>query len=420
MATRFSPQPRGSLSSGYDHQNISDVQIPPCGLEDVDVALFSIFDKELRFYVTNNEAIKESNLKKVPVIFAAGEKWAMLKKGQPLRDKSGTLILPLITVMRTGVEQSVATDIVGRGINQQTGVLKVRRKLDSSDRVYQNLINKIYLINQQNVAVNPADPHVMNQLLTTREVGSQRNDLNIKNGAVMAPNISDNVYETLTIPAPQFFSAKYEITFWTQYTQQMNQLMEVFMSSFLPQGQCFKLSTNKGYWFVAYVEESYTQENNFEDMSQQERLIKQKFTINVPAYLLASSAPGVPIAVRRFVSSPIIKFESPTTLDAQELVDNPSPTFDYPFLGADDPTLPLQDGGHPQRSDYRKDGKGPLGPQTGAAIDPALSTYRRGESPGVYAKNGNTIIKVTTSSATTGEKSYQGMTFDQLNDIIND
>jgi len=251
MATRFSPQPRGSLSSGYDHQNISDVQIPSCGLEDVDVALFSIFDKELRFYVTNNEAIKESNLKKVPVIFAAGEKWAMLKKGQPLRDKSGTLILPLITVMRTGVEQSVATDIIGRGINQQTGVLKVRRKLDSSDRVYQNLINKIYLINQQNVAVNPTDPHVMNQLLTTREVGSQRNDLNITNGALMTPNIADNIYETLTLPAPQFFSAKYEITFWTQYTQQMNQLMEVFMSSFLPQGQCFKLSTNKGYWFVA-------------------------------------------------------------------------------------------------------------------------------------------------------------------------
>jgi len=416
MTTRFSPIPDGTLENGYSNQNVSDITIPPCGLEDVDVALFDLFDKELRLYAMGNESIKEANQKRIPVIFAAGEKWAMLKKGRPLRDKSEALILPLITVMRTGIEQNSASDIVGRGINQQTGVLSIRRKLDSSDREYQNLINKLYIVNQKNVAVNPGDPHLLNQLLSDRKVGELRDDPDVLNSALMAPNRLNNVYETLTLPAPQFFSAKYEVTFWTQYTQQMNALTEVFMSSFLPQGRCFKLITNKGYWFVAYIEESFQQENNFDDMSRQERVIKQKFSINVPAYVLASGAPGVPIPIRRYVSSPVITFS--TNIDDNVSMPSNNDGIDYPYLGADDPTLPSQLKGKPTRLDMRDTGIGPLGTQTGAHQDPALASYRRGEPNATYVRVGTNLVKGIPVSNSNGEIVYRGYDFINLETII--
>ena len=97
MTTRFSQTPLGTIYNGYNNPDVSDITIPSCGLEDVDVSLFELFDKELRLYTLGNETLKESNYRKTPVIFAGGEKWVMLKNGRPLRDKNGSLILPLIT-----------------------------------------------------------------------------------------------------------------------------------------------------------------------------------------------------------------------------------------------------------------------------------------------------------------------------------
>lgn len=419
MTNRFSPTPPATLDNGYNNPNVSEVFIPSCGIEDVDVSLFNLFDKELRFYAIGNESIKEANQKKVPVIFAGGEKWAILKKGKPLRDKAGSLILPLITIVRTGVEQNVTQDITGRGINQQTGQLSIRRKLDTSDRAYQNLINRLYILNQKNLAVNPKDKSNINQLTSDiGEIGDLRNDPNVLNGALMVPNKLKNVYETLTIPSPQFFSAKYEITFWSQYTHHMNGMLEIFMSSLLPQGRSFKLQTNKGYWFVAQVEEVFQQENNFDDMSQQERLIKQKITINVPAYLLASNTPGTPIPVRRYISSPTVTF----TADVESYlgVKTQKDQTEYPFLGSDDPTLPTQLKGRPEREDARDDGIGPLGTQTGANSDPALNSFRRGTQQTSYTRIGNKLVKTQTISGANGEKIYKGYNFGELEIIIDE
>ena len=162
----FGQQP---LPSGYENINSSpDLHIPSCGVEDVDTALFNLFDKEI---APEYGGQNSSSIAKVPVIFAAGEKWAMLKNGRPIRDRNNTLILPLITIMRTEINQSISEDVVGRGINQQTGEIVVTRRLDKSDRNYQSLINKIFLTNQKNVAVRPTDSQVEGQITTERKIG---------------------------------------------------------------------------------------------------------------------------------------------------------------------------------------------------------------------------------------------------------
>lgn len=413
--TRFNVQ---GLQSGYGSSSSpSDLTVPPVGVEDADAALFNLFDKEIPFQVSTSDK-NRSEMKRVPVIFSAAEKWALAKRARGVRDRSGSLILPLITVIRTTIQQTAEDDIVGRGINQQTGEILVKRRLDKSDRGYQNLINRVLVKHQTNVAVPTGDEDV-GQISTDRTVGSLADDPMVADGALMLPDKQNNVYETLVLPSPQFYTAMYEVTFWTQYTVQMFQLIELLISSFLPQGNSWRLDTPKGYWFVgSVVDNIYNAENNFDDMSQEERLIKYKFTVKVPGYILATKVPGAPIPIKRYVSSPIISFD--VGLNSSEQVA--AAALDDPFLGADDPTLPTDDLKN-RRRDQRRTGDSPTSSGiTGGRInlppgvtdpnDPALRSFPRGMSPSQYRKvtsvdkNGNEVtkfVRVVSTNRFTGE-----------------
>ena len=92
MTTRFdkTESSNNSLVGGYEGQNFtSDHVIPSCGLEDVDKAVFNLFDNQIPLYYD-----KEGEQHKVPVIFATGERFAILRRKKPLQDKTGALILP--------------------------------------------------------------------------------------------------------------------------------------------------------------------------------------------------------------------------------------------------------------------------------------------------------------------------------------
>jgi len=412
MPTRFNARPRSNygiapLPTGYDKGgSTSDLVIPPVGIGDVDVGIFNLFDKEIPFAVGGEDS---SDLKKVPIVFAGGEKWALLKRNRPLRDKTGSLILPIITIGRPNISQTVNDDITGRGINQRTGEIVIRRRLDKSDRGYQNLINRIFLRHQSGLAVPPGEADT-GQLSTSRAMGDLADNGIIDDGGLMLPDRTNNVYETLVIPSPQFFTANYEIIIWTQYIHHMNQILETMISSFLPQTQGWRIDTPKGYWFVASItDDVYNAETNFEDMSQGERLIKYKINVKVPAYIFASSAPGVPIPVKRYVSAPDISFN--TGVATSEADD--TSFIDDPLLGADDPTLPLADGSV-KNTDQRRNGRGRLF-VAGDEIDPndpALLSLPRGRSPAHFkrlvtrnsqGKLVTRLVRVASINAATGE-----------------
>lgn len=338
MSTRFKSNSirnynQAPLATGYENvAGAPDIFIPSCSIEDVDVAIFNLFDKEI---VTQYGGIDGAEMKKVPVIFAAGEKWALLKKGRLLRDRNNTLLLPLITIMRTEINQNVSEDVAGRGINQQSGEIVVKRRLDKTDRDYQGLINKLLLSNQSGLStVTPNDTQ------TARSIGSLQGNKSTRDGAYLTPNLLNNVYETIVVPSPQFYTAKYQITVWTQYTQHSNQIIEKIFNSFLPQGQSWRLDTHKGYWFVAkLVDGSLSTETNFDDMSQQERYIKHTFDVSVPAYFFSNTSSGSPVPIKRYVSATTINFEA-SVVDVSDKSYDESEEY---VLGSDDPTLPLDD-----------------------------------------------------------------------------
>ena len=430
MPTRFKTSARTNygiapLPMGYPTDGAtSQFVIPSVGIEDVDTALFTLFDSEIPFAVGG---IDGTSLMKVPILFAGGEKWALLKRDKPLRDKNGVLILPLITIGRPGIAQVIPDDQAGRGINQHTGEIIIRRRLDESDRDYQNLINRIFLQHQKVTAVAPtvADSGQLSTLRTTGELSSVGGPLD---DALFTMNRMNNVYETLVVPSPQFFTVNYDVTIWTQYTHHMNQVLETMMSSFLPQVRGWRIDTPKGYWFVATLSgDAWDAETNFDDMSKGERIIKYKFAINVPAYMLASSAPGVPITVKRYVSCPSVSFS--TTADLNE--DTDVATIADPMLGADDPTLPLASQ-KTRNMGQRRTGCDRLYVQ-GEQIDPndpALLGLPRGRAPGRFkrvtvlndvGKKVTRLVRVASINTMTGETSFApGTDLSGLSIIVED
>jgi len=415
MANRFNAKGKVNheqqpLPTGYPIDATSDFVIPPVGLEDVDIAFFNLFDKELPLNVGGANG---GDLKKVPIVFAGGEKWAMLKKNRPLRDKTNSLILPLITIGRPNFSQDPSADITGRGINQQTGEIIIKKRLDSSDRDYQKIINRIFLQRQDDLATTPglANP---GQLTTLNDVGELAEDPTIKSGGLMLADRRKNIFETLVIPSPQFVTVNYEVIVWTQYTHHMNQINEALMSSFLPQTRGWRLDTPKGYWFIARVSESsFSAETNFDDMSQGERIIKQKFNVEVPAYILASAAPGTPVPVKRYVSAPNISFVVGIPDGQQaDITVQQSVTLNDPFLGSDDPTLPydVRDNG---RRDRRNTGSSRFFVSDEIdRNDPALLSQPRGTPLNQYTRimtrgtNGklkSQYVRVASKNASVGE-----------------
>ena len=301
MTTRNSNSPQ----TGAEPE---DFNLQSCTIEDVDRAVFNLLNNSLPFTYKHKEGTKRA-----PVIFATGERFAVLRRKKPLRDKSGALILPLVSVMRKSITQSPT---MGAATNQ-TIEHTIKKRLSSQDPIYQRLVNKAQLDNSDNLASDSAlvksdgaglvTGSVDGRIATRRSTSST--SLDIRNGKITSPNFGNNIFEIITMRPPKYFTGSYEVTFWAQYTMQMNDMLMAMMSLYQSYGQrTFKLETDKGYWFVGYVGDDLSSGDNFSDSTDNERLIRYSFDITVPAYLVGDGYPTSRKTISRFVSAPEINF----------------------------------------------------------------------------------------------------------------
>lgn len=303
------------LKKGYEGFNVPEnFSFPSCGIEDVDRSLFELFDKRLAFEIKVNEQTT-----KVPVVFAAGERFALTRRAKPIRDKNNALILPLIAIKRQSVGFKTETDAGGTAISfRQNADYIIRKRLDTSDRDYQNIVNKLSIKNQKNVT---SRGHFLNNDVSPGSGAipgtktSRRNGPGIaygsgKLGFALNNDVGNNIFEIITIPYPVFIQLTYEVTFWTQYMSQMNQLLETLLVKTDGQGREFQLVSNKGFTFTAFLMGQMSSGDNFENFTATERIIKYSFNIRVPAYILAPRHPGIATPYRVFHSAPDIVFEN--------------------------------------------------------------------------------------------------------------
>ena len=387
------------VNSGYSGA-VASSKIPACTIEDVDAAMHRAFTSDFGLVVTDTTGLTSAR-----VIFAAGERWSQVKNGTGLRDANGSLILPLIAIVRTGINQMTSEDVCGRGINQHTGKLTIKRSLSKArDPSYQRLINRAAKNNQL-----WRSPRTASQLTRTQTNDLVTSDRNVSAGGVMRQDLTRSVYEITTIPAPQFVSITYDVKIWTAYTAHMNQIVERLIANYLPFDRAYKLTTPKGYWFIAYVEgEKISSENNSDSVGDDERLIKNSMQIKVPTYLIAPDLPGAPESVRSTLTAPDIMFEVP------EVNEKSLQQIEAPFLGSDDPTLPLSVGSS-RRQDKRETFDGRIGKTW--QQDPALKQYNRGEKLPRYnrdrkisiAKIDDRYVRSRSVNSAVGETAYGGL-----------
>jgi hypothetical protein len=292
MSTRLSVGKRigrQSLDLGYSGASVPDnIEIPSCGLEDVDRALFNLFEKDLPLVYEQ----KDGASKRVPVIFATGERFAITRRKEPLRDKNGALILPLITITRSGLEQQAQKSIEMGDI----GTIDIVRRISPDDPMYQRLVNPQNLKNADLTEAGTRRPKLDSPGRTT-------------GGRLLEPNLGAGLYETITIPVPKFFTAKYEITLWTQYMQHSNSILTTIMSGYHNvRARSYRIESPSGYWFYASFEPEVSSETTFDNMSDDERAIKHSMTVTVPAYIILPKSPGIPNGLRRTLSATQFSF----------------------------------------------------------------------------------------------------------------
>ena len=82
------------------------------------------------------------------------------------------------------------------------------------------------------------------------------------------------------------------------------------MTSYHSYGQrTFRIETEKGYYFVAYFGASIGTDNNFDDFTDSERIVRNTFTVEVPGYIVNPEYPGSMPTHRRYISAPSISFD---------------------------------------------------------------------------------------------------------------
>jgi len=285
--------------------NDPDFTIPSCTVEDVDRAIFSLFDKDLDLFYKH-----EGSIVRVPIVFATGERFAILSRNKPLRDANDTLILPLISIARGAVSKEMAK---GTSTNQTAPVV-IKRRISKEDPIYQRIINKEDLQNQDDRA--HSSHQIGNRgmgtepgMLSSRR-GAVRENSAYRTGRLLEKSGNNNIYEIFELPCVKYYTATYDITIWAQYTQQMNDLlMSIINSSHTNSKITFRIESDKGYYFVAYLDGDFSADNNFTDFTDSERIVKYSFSMSVPAYILNPDYEGSRNEIRRFISAPQISFD---------------------------------------------------------------------------------------------------------------
>ena len=281
MATRFDKlkEDNNSIVSGYEgNTHPEEYTIPSCGLEDLDFAIFNLFNKQIPLYYDHH-----GEQKKIPVIFATGERFAILRRNKPLTDKKGALILPLISITRSGLE-----NVPQKGMANNQMFPEVLARRISKDNTEWRQLNNF-----------EGFEHISHTLK------KNATDFNLK------PKLENNIYETIEIPPVKYFGATYEISIWSSFTQQMNDIITTIMSAYtINPGQQFKVESKKGYWFPAFIDSSFSQDTSYQDFTDAERYIKYNMTMMATGYILAPDILGGKVSLKSLVSAPTLSFET--------------------------------------------------------------------------------------------------------------
>lgn len=239
----------------------SEIEFVPLTIRHVDQAVKDWFDNT----VAASVAGADGQRKRVPSVFSQGERWAIGRtRGSDgaLRDENGVLMLPVMAIRRV----SITPDTSMLALGCQTENITISKRVDGKSGDLMSLERQ-----KPESQRLPHDPVV---------------------------------YEVRTIPFPDRIVIDYQLVIQTQYISQMNDVLQKLWRMFDIQRSFVIPIQNDGRipprangyrdpkpldkpYLVGFFESEYSDSGNFEEFTEQERVIKYTTSFTVPAALSA-------------------------------------------------------------------------------------------------------------------------------------
>ena len=103
--------------------------------------------------------------------------------------------------------------------------------------------------------------------------------------------------EIATVPYPDFVTIPYTITFWSSYVRHANYFNDKIWQDAYPQDL-----TYKGYYFYAFIDSS-SNDNNEDNYTDEERIIRSSFTMTVDGYILKKNSVNISRTASKMIMS---------------------------------------------------------------------------------------------------------------------
>ena len=237
------------------------INLRPSTFETIDKAVLKWVDEKLNLYATTNDGWK-----KVPVVWITAERAFQMKHKKEMRSiDSAALIFPLMTIERNGVTKtpSASRPIPGNIFpkdDYRKGSFFLTRKINQNKT--RNFANK-----------------------DRRRVHGK---INFPNKDQFGRKIKNEkiVYTTMTVPMPVYYDIEYSINLRADYQQQMNEMMQPFMVYTGGINQ-FKIEQDR-HKYEAFIEDSYSMENNAASLGEEEKKYETVVKIKVLGYILGA------------------------------------------------------------------------------------------------------------------------------------
>jgi hypothetical protein len=241
----------------------------PSSIEYVDFALYDWLDKELNLFCNTKDGSK-----KVPVLWVSPERAFQIKNNKEFRDVNGAINPPMITVERTSMEKDQR--------NAATYYANLPPKNNK------HLISK--RINQKK----------------TSEFGNA--DFKRKYGEVgfLSPKKNKKVvYQYKEMLLPVYININYVINIFTQFQQQMNELIQPFATR--TGSTRYFLIERDGYKYECFIQPSIETKNNIASMEEEERRYISTITIKVLANVISDGVNEKDSIIKTFENAVEIK-----------------------------------------------------------------------------------------------------------------
>ena len=267
-------KPRRTESTFTDNKTVKQNAIGETwkrdgSVKDVSVALYDV-DYAVKWHietVINPTVMEDRNVLSVPVLFAAGEKWAAVQKHGYLRDNQGKLLTPLIMIRRNGVTKR--EDI------QDLKVLESPDARITFERKY--------------TKANRYDRFSLSNSIPTKEFYS--------------------------IDVPKFVQIDYELLIWTNNSIQLNEVVEQLIWF---DGKAF----GDSHKFITHIDAP-----SFETVNStgEDRIVRATMGMRTKAHILNTHGPNAP-ALYKFNPVNRVTIGLETDLGVETITTGPTQT----------------------------------------------------------------------------------------------